>query len=107
MKVVWAKQASESLQQIASYIYDNFGFDAKQKFLSEVIDMLSSLKFNPYIGKLDPYMEGFPTEYRCVFIHRRSKMVYYVENNDIVIAAFTDARRDPEEFANSFVKDNL
>ena len=32
MKVVWAKQASESLQQIASYIYDNFGFDAKQKF---------------------------------------------------------------------------
>jgi hypothetical protein len=34
-------------------------------------------------------------------------MVYYVENNDIVIAAFTDARRDQEEFANSFVKDNL
>ena len=24
--------------------------------------MLSSLDFNPYIGKLDPYMEGFPTD---------------------------------------------
>ena len=34
-----------------------------KNFLSEVIDMLSSLEFNPYIGKLDPYMEGFPTEY--------------------------------------------
>jgi plasmid stabilization system protein ParE len=106
MKVVWAKQASESLQLIASYICDNFGFGAKQKFLSEITDMLSSLEFNPYIGKIDPYMEGFPIEYRCVYIHRLSKAVYYVENDNIVIVALTDARRDPEEFANSIRKDN-
>ena len=33
--------------------------------------------------------------YRSVLINRRSKMVYYVENDAVVVAGFWDCRRDP------------
>ena len=62
---------------------------------------MSSLENNPYIGKRDPYMDGYPVEYRCVFVNRLSKMVYYVDNNKVNVVTFSDARRDPESIAAS------
>ncbi len=96
MKIVWAKQASKSAKEIASYIKKSFGAKAKYDFLSAVNDTVAKLEQNPYIGKLDPYMENFSVEYRCVFVQRLSKLVYYVDNNTVTVAAFIDARRDPE-----------
>ena len=101
MKVVWSKQAGKSMRQISSYIKKRFGLRAKETFLSEVTDIVSSLENNPYIGKRDPYMEGNPVEYRCMFVNRLSKMVYYVDKNNVYVVAFCDARRDPESIAAS------
>ena len=93
------------MRQVSAYIKKRFGITAKETFLSEVSDMVTSLKNNPYIGKRDPYMENSPVEYRCVFVHRLSKMVYYVEKNIINVVAFSDARKDPERIAASIDND--
>ncbi|MBQ3657275.1 MAG: type II toxin-antitoxin system RelE/ParE family toxin [Bacteroidales bacterium] len=104
MKIVWAKQASKSAKEIALYINKSFGTKAKHEFLSAINDMIKKLEQNPLIGKLDPYMEGFAVEYRCVFVQRLSKVVYYVDGNKVTIVAFTDARRDPINIASQILQ---
>ena len=50
---------------------------------------------NPYIAAIDPLFGDRANTYRSTLINRRSKMVYYVVDDEIHIAAFWDCRRDP------------
>lgn len=95
MKTIWAPQAKESLRQIAKYIQSDFGSKARKNFINEVRKRETLLKSNPNIGMIDPLFAHRQPTYRSVIINGLNKMVYYVENNTIYIAAFWDTRREP------------
>lgn len=47
------------------------------------------------MASIDPLFEERAKTYRSIIINRRSKMVYYIEDETIYIAAFWDCRKDP------------
>ncbi|MBQ5513334.1 MAG: hypothetical protein IIT83_06560, partial [Bacteroidales bacterium] len=57
------------------------------------------LKSNPYMSPIDPLFDNRTRTYRSILINKRSKMVYYIEDDTIQIAGFWDCRRDPEAAA--------
>ena len=49
----------------------------------------------PTMGKIDPLFAHRKQTYRSFIVRRFSKIVYYVKDNTLHIAAFWDTRREP------------
>ena len=100
MKIIWRQEAKYEYKQIARYIKIKFGLKAKREFITEVMECEKMLCKNPDIAAIDPLFGDRANTYRSTLINRRSKMVYYVVDDEIHIAAFWDCRRDPVAQAN-------
>ncbi len=95
MEVVWDRGAIEGQRQVAIYIRHKFGTQHARKFIDEVDRIVGILKDNPHIGQIDPLFEERAIAYRSLIIQGLSKLVYYVEDDTIRVAAFWDTRREP------------
>lgn len=96
MKTSWDPGAKDSFREIARYIKMRFGRKARQNFMQEVKDMENSLKRSPNLGSIDPLFRDRTIAYRSVIVNGLSKMVYYIKDDTIRIAAFWDTRQEPE-----------
>lgn len=99
MKAIWEPKAKVAKRQIAAYIRTEFGTKRAKKFRQEVDDMVTMLMRAPNIGQIDPLFGGRAKTYRSVIVNGLNKMVYYVEDDTVHIAAFWDTRMEPEEQA--------
>ena len=95
MKTKWKPIAMQGRRQIVDYILKKFGEIAVKNFILEIRDTIRLLKNNPYMSPIDPLFDDRAKTYRSIFINKRSKMVYYIENDIIQIAGFWDCRCDP------------
>ena len=95
MKLIWQEPAKKGRREVAAYIRREFGIKRAKQFRQEVEDTTSRLMSSPYIGKIEPLYAGRPKTYRSVIVNGLNKLVYFVEDNTIVIAAFWDTRREP------------
>lgn len=95
MITIWDPNAKASFRQIARYINSRFVRKARQNYVQEVKDMEGRLKQSPNIGSIDPLFRDRSIAYRSIIINGLSKMVYYVKDDTIRIAAFWDTRQDP------------
>lgn len=92
MRVVWDSKARKSRNQVAKYIQRHFGAKRKDGFLLEVREITKMLKIHPNLGPIDPLFDDRPQTYRSVIIKGLSKMVYFIGDDTIYIAAFWDTR---------------
>ena len=99
MRVVWDPEAKKARTQVANYIRREFGAKRKIRFLQEVQQMTQLLKHSPGIGQIDPLFSDRAKTYRSVIINGLNKMVYFVSDEILYIAAFWDTRMDDEDQA--------
>ncbi len=99
MNLVWDPRARENLYQIARYIQSKFGSKAKKNFIKSVRETESLLKNSPYLGQIDSLFADRTFTYRSIIINGLSKLVYFVANETIYIAAFWDTRSEPNKQA--------
>ena len=96
MKVKWLDHALEQRKQVADYICREFGTKRKIRFLQQVRETTRKLRRSPNIGQIDSLYNDRPRTYRSVIINGLNKMVYFIEDDAIYIAAFWDTRSEPE-----------
>ena len=96
MRVKWSDHAMIQREIVANYIRDYFGIKHKHRFLQEVRRITEMLKHSPNLGHIDPLFVDCAITYRSVIVQGQSKMVYYVKDDTIRIAAFWDTRQEPE-----------
>ena len=101
MRVVWDPEAMKARTLVANYIRREFGAKRKIRFLQEVRQMTQQLKRSPGIGQIDPLFSDRAKTYRSVIINGLNKMVYFVSDDILYIAAFWDTRRNDEDQAAS------
>ena len=68
----------------------------KEGFMDEVEQGVLSLADTPTIGKIDPLFAHRKQTYRSIIVRRKNKIVYYIKDDTINIAAFWDTRREPK-----------
>ena len=100
MKVIWFIRAEQSMRQIEKYILSKFGENTRARFILELEQSIQSLSEMPEIGPIDPLLAHRSKTYRSIIVHRMSKLVYYVQDDTIHIAAFWDTRREPQSQVN-------
>ena len=50
---------------------------------------------NPNFGQLEPLIEGFQLEYRRIFIQPYFKIIYTINNDEIILVDLWDVRQSP------------
>lgn len=96
MKVSWSKKAGDAVVQTSVYILDKFGPKASEEFLKEVQHVSDLLESNPCLGPVEPLLAQKSKPYRSVVLNHLNKIVYYIKDDTIRIAAFWDTRREPK-----------
>ena len=96
MNIHWHKRAVAALQQVEAYVLDKFGEQTRQEFMDEVDQAVKTKKKTPSMGKKDPLFAHRRQEYRSIVVRRLNKVVYYIKDDTIHIAAFWDTRREPQ-----------
>lgn len=96
MKVSWSKRASDAVARTSVYILAMFGPKASEDFLQEVQHVLDLLESNPCLGPVEPLLAQKTKPYRSVVLNHLNKVVYYIKDDTIRIAAFWDTRREPK-----------
>ena len=99
MKIHWHKRAADQLHQVEEYVLRDFGERIRQEFMDEVEQATLSLADMPTMGKIDPLFVYRKQTYRSNIVRRLNKIVYYVKNNTIHVAAFWDTRCEPKNQA--------
>lgn len=99
MRVNWADEARADLRDILDYLYRTFGSKARRKALVGLKRSIRLLKHFPLLGK--PCFEdtalGLP--YR-VLVSKYYQLVYYIEDDTLIIVALWDSRKDPGRLRN-------
>ena len=95
MKVIWSTQATFAWQQIADYIFDEFGYDAMLDFRKKTIENEAQIVKFPNIGTTIVSVKHKTFSFRYVLITRLSKMIYHVDGENIIIDLFWDTRMNP------------
>ena len=92
MKLVWTRQATIGWQEVADYIFKEFGEKALLDFIERTRQTEEAIFAMPDAGPIEWDDSDETTTYRFRLINRRSKMLYFIEKNTIYIADFWDVR---------------
>lgn len=99
MRIHWYKRAAAQLHQIEEYILRDFGERTRKEFMDDVEQTIQSLSDMPTLGKIDPLFSHRKETYRSIIVRRLNKVVYYVKDDTLYIAAIWDTRREPKSQA--------
>lgn len=99
MNIYWHKRAAAGLHQVEEYVLRDFGEKVRKEFMDEIENAVMALADMPNKGKIDSLFVHRKQTYRSIIVRKLNKIVYYVKDNNIHIAAFWDTRREPKKQA--------
>ena len=95
MQVTWNKKALTQLDAVMRYGSQEFGERTMQRLYARIMSYEPLLAANPRLGVAEPLLAGRKREYRSIVVHKLFKLVYYVKDDILHIAALWDTRREP------------
>ena len=95
---IWSERAKKSLHIVENYILREFGEDKRSEFMTEAEQVAIQLEQFPNLGKLEPLLTHRRKPYRSYLVTRRTKMIYYIDNEHerVIISDIWDIRREPK-----------
>jgi plasmid stabilization system protein ParE len=96
MKIVWSKLAQKQLKNIFHFYNTKVSLRIAQKFVTIIIQKISVLENNPYLGTKEKLLSEYPQEYRFLLVGNY-KVIYQIQHFTIFISSIFDCRRNPEE----------
>lgn len=98
MKRLWVKlhsEASGDLRNIIKYCRESFGSNVARELRAKIIKNASLLMGNPYLGKVEPLLNGCNSlEYRSLLVSEHTKLIYTVHADYVYVHLLWDVRQD-------------
>lgn len=96
MKLVIARSAWESLDQLQKYWAEHNSDKKVQGRVDELLDEAIWLSHWPGAGAQEVFMQHRGKQYHKWTV-RRVKIVYYIEGEELRVSDFFDGRQDPQK----------
>jgi toxin ParE1/3/4 len=93
--VIWSIGAIVSLQNLYNFIKAENPKNAK-KLITDLVAMGNSLSTLPFRFPLEPSLREEPEAFRFA-IKKNYKLIYTIEDNQVMIVEVFDTRRDPRQ----------
>ncbi|MCL2650552.1 MAG: type II toxin-antitoxin system RelE/ParE family toxin [Candidatus Azobacteroides sp.] len=94
MKIFFTRQSNEHLENIYQF-YLPKNEQIAVDIYNQILEEIEFLKKQPYMAALVPLLAERAYPYRGLVVRRSFKVIYYVENDTIMIADVWDCRQDP------------
>lgn len=90
MRIIWSKRANYTFYNIQNYLEYFWSSLIAQKFIKDVLHVLSLLEVNPMLGK-------YNTNLKCreIVISRHITLYYQTEKDYIELISFYNNRQKP------------
>ncbi len=98
-KVILHKSAVEELNLIKQRVYELFGYNVANKVVKNLIQLMKVLSVNPYLGTKDERYSPF-----FILHSKHNRIFYLVEDNEIMIVAIWDNRKNEENLQDMLSK---
>ncbi|MGM0649829.1 MAG: type II toxin-antitoxin system RelE/ParE family toxin [Bacteroidota bacterium] len=99
IKVFWTETALKNLEDIFEYHKYNASVRVAKKLVKEIVVSTIKIQNSPNIGKKEELLAIRKFEYRFLVVGKH-KIIYWIEDNYIKIAAVFDCRQNPEKIKN-------
>ena len=99
MIIRWSHKAQKQQNQVAEYIYNEFGEKALLDFYNKLDKIETELLSFPELGKIEPLLTNRSRVFRSIVITKKNKLVYSIEADYIRVTAMWDTRREPKQQA--------
>ena len=102
-EVVWSKKANRKRIAFLTYGEKEFGRKAAARMNERIESYVQALAGNPYMGVVEPLLQGRRQAYRSLVVHKLVKLIYSVDEaaGRIHIADVWDTRREPRTQADN------
>ena len=103
MKVFFTRQSDKHLEDIYQY-YLSKSEQVAVDIYNQILEEIEILKKQPYVATIEPLLLGRIYPYRGLIVRRLFKVIYYVENETIIVADIWDCRQDPATHTKIYLK---
>lgn len=93
-RIIWLPSAFINLDDIFNFLAQK-SENAAVRLVNKLYSSASLLKTFPQAGSLESLLESRQKAYRCLVVEKHFKLIYYIENEVVYIAAVWDTRQDP------------
>jgi plasmid stabilization system protein ParE len=100
MKLIFSPQAREDMENIYHY-YDEHSETYATELYNGILKETEILRHYPLIAQIEPLLAEFEEQYRSLIVKVNYKVVYYIENEKVNIAAVFDCRQNPQKLIKS------
>ena len=101
-RIVWLPVAQRNLKSIYKFISKK-SVRAAIKIHNKILDAVEPLLYFPQMAPIESLLEDRDKVYRALVVDKY-KIVYYVENNIIYIAAVWDCRQNTEKLKKRIIE---
>jgi addiction module RelE/StbE family toxin len=92
-QIIFKKRFQNKLENLLTYIENEFGLLVAQKFAEQLDKKLSTLQNQPFIGKQSIHIEGV----RSIHVGKHNRLYYRIENKTIIVLNLYDTRINPKK----------
>lgn len=90
MKIIWSTKAEYSFETIENYLKHFWSPVIAQKFINDVLHIITLLENNPSLGKYNPKLQC-----RSIVISKNVTLYYEVTDEYIELITFYNNRQKP------------
>lgn len=90
LEVRWTNEAEFTFDHIVTYIRDNWGSNASERFIIKTRKLLNSISRQPFL-----FPESGVDNVRKAVITKQSSVFYEIYPDNILLIFFWDNRQDP------------
>lgn len=94
MKIIWTDFAIDNLKDIFDYYSSKASKKVAHKIRKQILDATKQLMSNPESGPIELNLEKLNQNHRYI-VCGNYKVIYKIENNDIIINDIFDGRQNP------------
>ena len=96
MKIRWLELAEEDLEFIYQFYAKDKSTKIANKLYNDILDAVDSLADFPLMAPVELDLSDDNEEFRSLLVRRCYKVIYFVEDEFIYIAAVWDCRTEPK-----------
>jgi len=99
LRVQWTDKAKLDIKEIFIFYSEIASKKVAKSITKNIVKRSLDLKLNPYLGVIEEYLIHRTKNYRSI-IYGKYKIIYFVENESVNIAAVFDCRQNPIKLSN-------
>ena len=103
MTILWSDQAVAAFWSIRDRLFERFGIETENNYLTEVNDALLQVASFPNSG-VPEYELSADGSVRSILVRKLTRIIYYVEDDVLYVADVWELRQNPETLLSRFEK---